>query len=235
MIIAGYPPHEREARARGVPVLGSGRIFPIAEESIKEAAIEMSLIPPHWKKIWGIDFGTDHPFAAVLMAWDVDTDCVHVLHTIRLKDAFPVQHATAVKALGRAVPIAYPHDGNKRTDRGGGETIAKHYRGFGLEMLPEHATHPDGSMSTEAGVMEMAERMTTGRLKIAAHLADWFEEFRLYHRKDGVIVKERDDLMSATRIGLMMKRYARPVALGAGAARRRQGAVADGLDFDVFA
>ena len=26
-IIAAYPPHEREARARGIPVLGSGRIF----------------------------------------------------------------------------------------------------------------------------------------------------------------------------------------------------------------
>ena len=28
-IIAGYPEHEREARARGIPVLGSGRVYPI--------------------------------------------------------------------------------------------------------------------------------------------------------------------------------------------------------------
>jgi hypothetical protein len=34
-------------------------------------------------------------------------------------------------------------------------------------------------------------------------------EFRTYHRKDGLIVKLRDDLMSASRIGLMMRRYAR--------------------------
>ena len=33
-IIAAYPEHEREARARGVPVVGSGRIFPLAEELI---------------------------------------------------------------------------------------------------------------------------------------------------------------------------------------------------------
>lgn len=56
--------------------------------------------------------------------------------------------------------------------------------------------------------MAMLDRMKSGRLKVFAHLSDWFEEFRLYHRKDGLIVKERDDLISATRIGLMMLRHA---------------------------
>ena len=32
-IIASYPPHEAEARIKGIPVLGSGRIFPVAEET----------------------------------------------------------------------------------------------------------------------------------------------------------------------------------------------------------
>jgi hypothetical protein len=50
--------------------------------------------------------------------------------------------------------------------------------------------------------------MKTGRLKVASHLNDWFEEFRMYHRKDGKVVKERDDLMAATRYGIMMLRYA---------------------------
>ena len=35
-----------------------------------------------------------------------------------------------------------------------------------------------------------------------------WEEFRLYHRKDGKVVKEGDDLMCATRYGLMMLRHA---------------------------
>jgi len=54
----------------------------------------------------------------------------------------------------------------------------------------------------------MLERMQTGRLKVAAHLADWWEEFRMYHRANGLIVKERDDLLCATRYALMMLRYA---------------------------
>lgn len=34
-IVASYPEHEREARARGIPTMGSGRIYQIPEESIK--------------------------------------------------------------------------------------------------------------------------------------------------------------------------------------------------------
>jgi hypothetical protein len=46
------------------------------------------------------------------------------------------------------------------------------------------------------------------RIKVFAGLDDWFEEFRLYHRKDGKVVKLQDDLMAATRYAVMMLRYA---------------------------
>ena len=56
--------------------------------------------------------------------------------------------------------------------------------------------------------MDLLERMQTGRFKVDRSLTDWFEEFRLYHRKNGVIVKERDDLLAATRYAVMMLRKA---------------------------
>ena len=56
----------------------------------------------------------------------------------------------------------------------------------------------------EAGLMDMLTRMQTGRFKVFKHLNDWWEEFRLYHRKDGKVVKEDDDLMAATRYAMMM-------------------------------
>ena len=74
-------------------------------------------------------------------------------------------------------------------------------------MLPERATFQDGGNGLEAGVLDILDRMRTGRFKVAAHLNDWWEEFRLYHRKEGLVVKERDDLMSATRYGVMMLRF----------------------------
>jgi hypothetical protein len=38
----------------------------------------------------------------------------------------------------------------------------------------------------------------------------WLEERRMYHRKDGLVVKERDDLISSSRYALMMLRHAKP-------------------------
>ena len=54
--------------------------------------------------------------------------------------------------------------------------------------------------------MAMLTRMETGKFKVFSPLLDWFEEFRLYHRKDGKVVKEGDDLLAATRYGVMMLR-----------------------------
>jgi phage terminase large subunit-like protein len=229
-IIDAFLPHEREARARGVPMLGSGRIFLMPEGAITEPPIQY--IPEHWTKLWGIDFGIGHPFAGVLILWDRDNDVIHVHHCLRVSDALPIQHAFAMKQIGAAVPVAWPKDGADR-EKSSGEPLAAAYKKHGLVMLSEHATWPDGGVSTEAGILEMDERMRSGRLKVAAHLSEWFEEYRFYHRKDGQIVKIKDDLMSATRVAVMMKRMARTVILGSKTAPRNTDVIAAGTDFDV--
>jgi phage terminase large subunit-like protein len=232
-IVAGYAAHEREARAKGVPFLGSGRIFTATEESICEPAIEH--VPAYWGKLWGIDPGISHPFGAVLMLWDRDNDVLHVHHTVRMSDATPAYHAMAMKPVGAGVPVAFPKDAFDR-DMGSGIPLAAQYKKHGLLMLGTFAKWDDGSVSTEAGIMEMQERFASGRLKVARHLSDWLEEYRMYHRKDGQIVKMRDDLMSATRVAVMMKREARNVPLGAVAGKPvGEKKYADGLDFDLFA
>ncbi len=117
-------------------------------------------------------------------------------------------YAAAMKARGDWMYWAWPHDGYKHDSTG--IELAELYRKQGVKMLSAHATFSEGGYGVEAGVMEMLDRMQTGRLKVAAHLGQWFDEYRLYHRKEGKIVKERDDLMSATRYLLMSLRYARP-------------------------
>ena len=79
----------------------------------------------------------------------------------------------------------------------------------GLKMLDEHATHAAGGNGVEAGITEMLERMQTGRFKVFRGQEQWLEEFRYYRREDGLIVKERDDLISSTRYAIMMRRYAK--------------------------
>ena len=204
-IIAGYPEHEREARIRGLPSMGSGRVFPIAEEAI---TCRPRPIERHWAQINGLDFGIDHPFGAVNLAHDRDADIVYVTKCYRKKDAVPAIHCAAIKPWGDWIPCAWPHDGLQR-DKGSGEQLAEQYRQNGLNMLPERATHEEGGHGVEAGIMDILERMETDRFKVFAGLELWFEEFRVYHRKDGLIVKEADDLMAATRYASMMLREAR--------------------------
>jgi Terminase RNaseH-like domain len=54
--------------------------------------------------------------------------------------------------------------------------------------------------------------MQTGRFKIFKHLNQLWNELRLYHRKEGKIVKEDDHLLDAMRYAVMMLRHARTAA-----------------------
>ena len=204
-IIASYPLHEREARTKGIPSMGSGRVFPVPEDDIK---CDPFPIPEHWVQINGLDFGWDHPFAASNCAWDRDADVFYVTKEYAQRETTPVNHAAAIKPWGSWVPCAWPHDGLQH-DKGSGEALKEQYAEQGLEMLPEKATFEDGSNGVEAGIMEMLDRMQTGRWKVFSTCEGWFKEFRLYHRVDGLIVKERDDRICSSRYALMMRRFAK--------------------------
>jgi hypothetical protein len=177
----------------------------VKEETL---AIEHREFPRHWPRIGGMDFGWDHPFAAVELVWDRDTDTVYVSRTYCLREATAIIHAAALKPWGN-LPWAWPRDGRRETLEGAGVALAKQYTAQGLDMLWTHAQFEDGSVSVEAGIADMLIRMESGRFKVFKHLTDWFDEYRLYHRKDGRVHKEGDDLMSATRYAVMMLRHAR--------------------------
>jgi hypothetical protein len=213
--IESFPAHEQAARRSGRPIMGSGAIFPILRESIEIPPIEEPL--GHWRLGWGVDFGGmggasrkfSHPFAAVLGFYDPITDILYIAHALQLKNMMPIQHADAMKRVCAGAPVFWPHDGHRQTRDDSPETTAGLYRGLGLRMFATHATFPTGGYATEAGIMEMQQRFTSGRLKVCSHLIDWWEEFVSYHRDEtGNIVKVHDDLMSATRILVMMaKRF----------------------------
>lgn len=214
-ISARYPPHERKARAEGIPMMGSGLIFPVDEADI---TVQPFQIPAYWKRIIGVDFGADHPTAFAWLAWDTDTDTVYVYDIYRVKGVnLLALHAAALLAKGgRWIPVAWPHDGNNET--AAGPALAKQYKDHGVNMRPTNAKfseaviHQKGlkaATSVEAGVTEMLTRMQMGRFKVFAHLNDFFEEMRMYHRKDGLIIKLHDDVLSATRYGIMDLRFAK--------------------------
>jgi hypothetical protein len=96
----------------------------------------------------------------------------------------------------------------------GNPGLADQYRNLGCNFLLEHFTNPPalgnnkGSNSIEEGLMAMLQSVEAGKFKVFSTLSDWFEEFRMYHRKDNKVVPIRDDLMSATRYAFQSQRFA---------------------------
>ena len=209
-ILSSYSPHEREMRRNGRPSIGSGLIFPINEENIMTDPI---FIEEHWPRIAAIDFGWDHPTAVVWCALNAEEDTFYVYDCYRASKASPSVHSEAIRSRPHFIPIAYPHDGNRR-DSMGNPGLADQYRNLGCNFLLEHFTNPPalgtnkGSNSIEEGLMSMIQSMEKGKFKVFSTLSDWFEEFRMYHRKQNKVVPIRDDLMSATRYAFQSQRFA---------------------------
>jgi phage terminase large subunit-like protein len=207
-IAESYGEHEREARTKGIPTMGSGRIFPIAQDRI---ACDHRDIPAHWPRIGGMDFGWTHNFAACELAWDRDHDIVYLIRAFRQKESTPIMHAATLRHWGN-LRWAWPRDGRRQTLEGAGVPLMEQYRDQGLDMLWEHAQFEDKGVSVEAGLIAWLDRMKTGRFKVFRELNDFWDEFNLYHRRDGKVFAENDDLLCAVRYALMMLRFARTEA-----------------------
>jgi len=239
-ILARYSEAERATRAYGSDLQGEGAVFTIPVDAIK-ARIDPAEFPPYYRWLWGSDFShggmsaSAHPFAAVLLAHDPMSHTVFVVHAVRMHRALPALHVQTIRAHPCwDAPFAYPHDGNRAADLATSTSFAGMYRKLGLNMRPTHATFRDGSIALEAGITEMEQRFATGRLKVAAHLTEWFDEYIGYHRVDGLVHKVDDDLLSATRVGIMDLRFAKPLGPNGLFRRQPEATIAEGTDFDVF-
>lgn len=218
-----YPDFELKMRMEGEPFMGSGQVFLVPDDDIK---IDPFAIPAHWARICGIDFGIDHPFAAAWIAYDSDKDVVYLYDCYKIKRETPPVHASAIKARGDWIPVAWPHDGLS-ADKASGIPLAHYYGSYedpdtgkqigqGLNMLEEKFTNPPsegqeegkGGAGVEVGLIAMNDRMKSGRFKVFTTCTEFFEEKSTYHRKDGKLVKLNDDVISGTRYACQSLRFA---------------------------
>lgn len=213
IILSMYPAYQKKMRSKGVPLMGSGLIYPYDEDSIKCDPFE---VPDYWFVINGMDFGWDHPQAHVQLVWDRDADNFYLINAYKKSKMQPFAAYHAVKPWAENVPTAWPADGLKtmQTSKGNDEVQLKSiYEQDGFNMLPEHATWEDGGNGVWVGIMEICQLIEQERFKVVSTLTDWFAEFRQYHTKTTAggkteIVKVKDDLLDATRYAYMMRRFA---------------------------
>lgn len=179
------PPHLRGARMRGEPSLGAGAIYPIEP---KEIRCDPFVIPAYYRRGYGFDPGWNRT-AAVWGAYDPDNDVVYLTSEHYRGQAEPSVHADAIKARGAWQPGFADYAGRSIE----GERVIERYQALGLRLS-------NADKSVEAGILEVFQRLSSGRMKVFSTLTNWFDEYRIYHRDEkGKIVKLNDHLMDATR------------------------------------
>jgi phage terminase large subunit-like protein len=190
VLLATTPPFQRDARTKGLPQLGAGAIYQMAESDIK---VKPFTLPSHWPRVFGLDAGGGAKPTAV--AWgtlDRDSQTLYIYDVYRRETPEIAIHTEAIKARGAWIPgvgdaaalITTMHDA---------EQIISAYRRSGLDL-----TLPDKSV--EAGIQAVWLLLSAGRFKVFETCEAWFKEYRLYHRNEkGQIVKANDHLLDATR------------------------------------
>jgi len=187
-LLASTPEYQKDARTKGIPQLGSGKIYPLAESDILVPRRE---IPAHWPRAYGLDVGWKKT-AAIWGAKDPETQTVYLYHEHYRSTSEPAIHAEGVKAPGDWIPgVADPASlGSSQVD---GTKLIETYRKLGLDLQP-------ADNAVETGIFEVWQALSSGRLKVFSTLTNWISEFRKYHRDEkGRIVKADDHILDATR------------------------------------
>ena len=197
---AALPPHQRDARSKGIPQLGSGAIYPIQESNIVVADFP---IPVHWLKCYALDVGWKMT-ACLWGATDPDSGITYLFSEYYQGQAEPIIHAAGIKARGVWIPGVIDSAAHGRSQEDG-KQLFKIYRDLGLDI-------ENANKSIEAGLYQVWQMLATGKLKVFGSLVAWLSEFRLYRRdENGKIVKKKDHLMDDTRY-LVMSGLARAIA-----------------------
>ena len=187
-LLDAFPPHERDARSKGTPQLGSGAIYPINADDIAVTDFE---VPEHWPRCYAMDVGWNRT-AALWGAYDRENDTVYLYSEHYRGQAEPSIHAEAIKARGAWIPGVIDPAARSRAQKDGFQLL-EGYKDYGLDI--------DVAFNgVESGLHEVWQRLSTGRIKVFKSLSNFFFEYKLYRRDDkGRIVKENDHLCDCLR------------------------------------
>lgn len=194
-LLKSLPPHQRDARSKGIPSLGAGAIYPVPEEDIK---VSPFILPEHWPRAYGMDVGWNRT-AAVWGAHDRDAGVWYLYSEHYRGQAEPSIHTAAIKGRGSWIPGAIDPASRGRSQKDG-ENLLEVYQDQGLILR-------QADNAVEAGIHAVFELLSTGQLKVFSTMQNWFKEYRLYRRdENGKIVKENDHAMDGTRYLVMTGR-----------------------------
>ena len=195
-MLNSYPPHEREARSKGIPCVGAGQVFTVPRSDFVIPPFE---IPPHWLRFGGMDFGySPNKTAIVWCAYDRETDTVYIYKDYKVGYQPPPIHGDAIRRQGKWIPLACDPSGNRAGDMKGGKSLIMEYREMGVKLYNAQNNIADS-------ITVIYNRLATNRLKVFQNCNHFLEEYSIYRFDDNgnIARNQSDDVMDATRYAIM--------------------------------
>jgi hypothetical protein len=156
-----------------------------------EFAVEPFVVPADWKRAYGMNVGW-HSTAVIWGACDPNTGVLYLYDEYYSQERDPALHVRAIKDRWSWIPGVLDPEGNGR-QREDGLRMLQLYNREGLKLAA-------ASNNLESGILEVYQRMSTGRLKVFASLERYREHLRSYRRDErGQIVTEGGPLAEAAR------------------------------------
>ena len=166
-MLAEMEPHQRLARSKGIPALGSGKIYPVFEEDV---IVQPFKIPDYWPRAFGLDFGW-HKTACIWGAQDPHTKIIYLYAEYYRGHEAVYVHANAIKAKGEWIPgICDPSGGGRQGD---GSLLVDQFRAYGLDL-------EEGENAIVPGIARNLNMFESGQLKIFSTLVNTTDELRIY-------------------------------------------------------
>lgn len=195
-MLEAYPLYQRDARSKGVPMLGAGAIFPIEDRTIE---IDPFAIPQFWPRGYGLDVGWNVT-AAMFGARDPETGVIYLYDEYYGQQEKPAVHMDGITLRGAWLRGAIDPASRGRTQTDGEQLFASY-----TDVEKGGRLNLDIAVNAvEAGIYDCYQLMSVGRLRVFKTLQRWWQEKRLYRRDEkGKVVKTRDHTMDAMRYLIM--------------------------------
>lgn len=199
------PIYQRQARGKGIPQLGAGVIYAIADEDIVCDPVE---IQDHWPRGYGMDIGWNRT-AVEWIALDPETQISYFYHEHYRGETLPEIHAAAIRSRGIWVPGRIDPAARGRSQKDGEALMALYQRViYGKPDKPQEMEDEAQGASlgvavnaVETGIYDMLTAFQLGTLKVMkGRCPNLLAERRLYRRNEkGIIIKKFDHALDAAR------------------------------------
>lgn len=200
--MASYLPHEIDARTKGIPRLGSGKVWPVDSTTFTVPAFD---VPPHWPRLKAVDPGFNHPTGVLDIAYDLDADAMYIVGEYRKNMQHIAIHAEAIMRAGGWIPCVIDPAGASIED---GDRVYELYK----KALRNPCFRAEKGITK--GLQEVYDRMLDGRFFVFNTCRLWLGEYNIYSRDErGRIIEGTEqhhfDLMACTRYAALGLKYAK--------------------------